>query len=270
MLLKLIDPRIVQIFNNTTLMVYGFIYLNFNRNLKLLVPTFILSILLETALSQYFVSERNRRNIYERSISVLNTLASLFVIINVDNPMFYLFAALLAVASKYFFKVKNKHVFNPANFGIVLSLVFVTETYVKIIYTQFASPQSILFWFVLINGLIISIWAKRIILALSYFIFTILFLYFLSPLFGFPDRMLIGPSLSLSGFLFTFFMITDPKTTPDRKLEQVIFGVVCAMIGALLRLNQMVHDAFVALFLTTALYSLANLLRQRKIESPSI
>lgn len=265
MLLKFIDPRFIQIINNSTLMVYGYFYLNFNRGMKYLIHTFVLAVILEIILGLIFTKDRSERKVFDRSISIINTMASLFVIINVDNPLFYLYATLLAVASKYLFKIKNRHVFNPANFGIVLSLVFITDSYVKIIYNQFSSPQTFLFWFVIFNGLVITIWAKRILLALSYLLFSILFIYLLSPYFGFTHLFLIGPSLSLSGLLFTFFMITDPKTTPNQYRDQIIFGIVCAFIGSMLRLNQMVHDSFVALFLTTACYSVYRTFKDEKM-----
>lgn len=238
------------------MMFYGYMYLNFNRSLKYLPLTLVISLALDFILSRYFNKTRDQRSLVDRATSIVNTMASVYVIVNVDNPLFYLVAITFAILSKFFFKVKNEHVFNPANCGIVLSLLLVSDTYVRIIYTQFATPNSFIFWFVVVNGMIITIWAKRLVLALTYIFATSLVLYVISPLFYYSNTFLIGPTFSTSGLLFAFFMITDPKTTPSKWQEQIIFGCVAALIGAFIRANQMVHDAFIALFLTTAMYSI--------------
>ena len=256
MKLKYIDPRHIQIFNNITMMVYGYLYLNFNRDYKYLPLTFVISLAIDFILSRYLNKERNQRSLVDRATSIVNTMASVYVMVNIDNPMFYLVAITFAILSKFLFRVKNEHVFNPANCGIVLSLLLVSDTYVRIIYTQFANPSSFIFWFVVVNGMIITIWAKRLVLAVTYMFATSLFLYIISPFFYYANTFLIGPTFSTSGLLFAFFMITDPRTTPHKWQEQVIFGCVAALIGAFIRANQMVHDAFIALFLTTALYSI--------------
>ena len=111
-----------------------------------------------------------------------------------------------------------------------------------------------LFYFLIINGLLITFLARRMTLAFSFLIGSFIFFYFLSPLWGFPSLFLIGPTFSFSGMLFTFFMITDPKTTPSGRFSQFMFGLSLALVSFLLRVNQYVHDVFVSLFLVTALY----------------
>ncbi|MCC2680093.1 MAG: hypothetical protein K0R29_2669 [Pseudobdellovibrio sp.] len=252
---KYIDPRHVQIFNNVCMMIYGAIYLNFSRKLTYAIPAFIISLAIDYYFSRYLNEDRDKRSLYDRAVSVINTMASVYIIVNVQDPRFYFLTICFGILAKFIFRVGNQHVFNPANVGIVLSLLFISDASVRIIYTQFATPKMFLFWFVLFNGILITLWAKRWIVALAYMLGSCLFLYFLAPYYGFTETMMIGPTFSTSGILFTFFMITDPKTTPGSAWGQVSFGLVCALIGAWFRLNQMVHDAFVALFLTTALYS---------------
>lgn len=256
MKLKYIDPRHIQIFNNVSLMVYSYFYLNFTRSVDYLIPTLILSLLLDYILSHYFNPERDSRSLIDRLTSIFNTTAAVYIMVNVDSPLFYLLAITFGIASKFIFRIGNQHLFNPANIGIVLSLLFINDTYIRIIYSQFALSSQYLFYFVVINGLIITIWANRLVLALSYFVSSLAVLYLFSPYFGYSRQMLMGPTLSISSAVFIFFMITDPKTTPTKWSHQIIFGFVCAIIGAVLRMNQLVHDAFIAYFLTTGLYTI--------------
>jgi Na+-transporting NADH:ubiquinone oxidoreductase subunit NqrB len=203
---------------------------------------------------------------FDRSVSIVNTMASVYVMVNIDNPVFYFLAICFGIASKYLFKVRNRHIFNPGNIGIVLSLLFISDYYVRIVYNQFAMSNPWLLVFILVNGVIITVTAKRFILAVAYTAANVGFIYALSPFYGYTRTFLIGPTLSLSGLLFIFFMITDPKTTPSKWYEQIIFAVVSAFISALLRVNEMVHDAFVALFLTTALYTI---IRYDRLKNPA-
>ena len=260
----------MQLFNNVGLMIYGYAFLNFHRDLTYLIPTFMVSFLVDYLCGRYFNPERNSRSMWDRSISIGNTMAAIFVMANVDDPWFYFLAICFGIAAKYIFQIKNQHLFNPGNIGIVLSLLFVTNTYVRIIYNQFAMSNYWVLAFVIINGLIITLTANRFVLAMAYMLGTAGFLYALSPYFNYSRTMLIGPTLSISGIVFIFFMITDPKTTPSKWSEQVIFGLVCAFIGAIMRMNEMVHDSFVALFLTTALYTIIRYDRLHKANQPAI
>ncbi len=250
-----IDPRFIQLFNNIILMFFGYLYLDFNRDLMYLFPVFAFGVLLDWLFSRIWSSQRNQRTLRDRMISVLNTIVSIVTIIKFTNNNFYIVVILVALLSKYLIVDENKnHIFNPANFGIIFALIFVNEIPIRIIYNQFAGLNMYLFYFLILNGLLITYIARRMTLAFSFLIGSFVFFYSLSSIWGFPLSFLIGPTFSFSGMLFTFFMITDPKTTPSAQFSQLIFGLFLALVSFLLRVNQYVHDVFVLLFLVTALY----------------
>jgi hypothetical protein len=47
--------------------------------------------------------------------------------------------------------------------------------------------------------------------------------------------------------LFTFYMVTDPATTPERPAAQIAFGASVALVYSLLVMNHTVFGLFVAL-----------------------
>ena len=54
--------------------------------------------------------------------------------------------------------------------------------------------------------------------------------------------------------LFTFFMITDPKTTPDRRSARMLFGTLVACLAAWLQFGQYLPQGLMyALFFTSPL-----------------
>ena len=250
-----VDPRFFQLFNNIVLMVCGYFFLNFRRDFTYLLPVFILGIFLDWSLSRFLSSQRKLRSVPDRMISILNTIVSIITIIKFDSNHFYVLVILVSILSKYLVVDENKnHIFNPANFGIIFALLFVNTIPLRIIYNQFAGLSIYLYYFLILNGFLITIFARRIILAFSFLISSIVLFAALSPFWGFPSTFLLGPTFSFSGMLFTFFMITDPKTTPDTFLGQILFGFLIGSISFVLRVNQYVHDMFFALFVTTALY----------------
>jgi Na+-translocating ferredoxin:NAD+ oxidoreductase RnfD subunit len=64
--------------------------------------------------------------------------------------------------------------------------------------------------------------------------------------------------------LFTFFMITDPKTTPDRRSARMLFAALVAAAGAWLQfVHYMPHGLMFALFFASPLVPLLDRLFPR-------
>lgn len=59
----------------------------------------------------------------------------------------------------------------------------------------------------------------------------------------------LSPMTGLAFVLFTFYMVTDPATTPSRPRNQVIFGLSVAMVYGALDVFHIVYQLFAALFL---------------------
>jgi hypothetical protein len=47
--------------------------------------------------------------------------------------------------------------------------------------------------------------------------------------------------------LFTFYMVTDPATTPDRTWAQIVFGASVALVYSLFLMSHVVFGLFMAL-----------------------
>jgi hypothetical protein len=146
------------------------------------------------------------------------------------------FAVFAGIASKYVFRVqvdgRTKHFFNPSNFGIVATLIFFP--WVNTIPYQFTEwlPGN-LDWMV-----------TAIVFALGFrlnFLFTqrlyVIFAWaggFLlqgvlrSALLDTPIMAELLPFTGPAFVLFTFYMITDPMTSPQSPRAQLVFGASIA------------------------------------------
>jgi enediyne biosynthesis protein E5 len=176
--------------------------------------------------TQYLADTIAGRNVDLRS--ALITACSLAILLRGPDPAWHFAAASLAIASKFLFRVNGKHLFNPANMAIVLFLVAFDRFWISP--GQWGATAWFLAVFVTLGALTLTK-AARWDTAL-WFICT-----FAACLIG--RALYLGDPLSIpvhqlqSGALivFTGFMITDPRSTPNHWLGRAIFAVAVAVLG---------------------------------------
>jgi hypothetical protein len=66
-------------------------------------------------------------------------------------------------------------------------------------------------------------------------------------LFDTPFGAALAPMTGVAFILYTFYMVTDPATTPERRREQIIFGLSVAAVYGLLMVAHVVFGLFFAL-----------------------
>src|SRR5262245_31895443 len=105
-------------------------------------------------------------------------------------------------------------------------------------------------------------YTKRLPLILAWLLGFVLQIVARYYLLGTPLLTGLGVMSGLAFVLFTFFMVPDPATTPDKPLWQILFGVsVAALYGVFMAVHQ-VYGLFIALTLVcfargTGLYLIA-------------
>lgn len=142
-------------------------------------------------------------------------------------------AACIGIGGKFLLRRKGRHLFNPANLAIVSMLAFGgawTST----------SEWGSTFWFALFIAAFGTIITRRA----GRFDVPILFLsVYAALLFG--RALWLGdpvgiPLLRLQNgelILFAFFMLTDPRTTPDRFATRAVFVVATAILAYILQFH---------------------------------
>ncbi len=159
----------------------------------------------------------------------------------------YAVCSMISITSKYVIRVKGRHLWNPSNFGIAV-LLFTAPYTVASLSIQWGNQL----WTMLpiwILGSIIIARLKRFHICATYVISFLLLAFWRSTITGYPWQAEIAPITSSMYQLFTFFMITDPKTTVKSKRGQCLVVFIVALVEHILRLNQVVHAPYYALFL---------------------
>lgn len=171
--------------------------------------------------------------------SPLITTLSLSLLLRADGAWPLMLAAAIAVGSKFALRLNDKHIFNPANAGIV-ALIFLTDA-------AWTTPGQwgTALWFALfiaLAGSLVAWRATRIDVPLIFLgaYATLLFaraLWLGDPL-AIPFLRLQNGAL----ILFAFFMISDPKTTPDGPLWRAAFSAGAALVAYVLTFHFYVTD----------------------------
>lgn len=164
---------------------------------------------------------------YDAWKSAAITALGLSLLLRAGDTWVYALAGFLAIASKFLIRYKGKHVFNPANFALVACVFGLKEAWVSP--GQWGS-DAILFYFIGGAGLMVLLRSARLDTA-----FTFLAVLFAAEALrsclwlGWPADFLLHRFSNGSLLLFTFFMITDPMTTPNHPLARRIWAAAIAL-----------------------------------------
>ncbi|WP_425100856.1 enediyne biosynthesis protein UnbU [Tropicibacter sp. S64] len=176
------------------------------------------------------------------------------------------FAASLAVASKWIVRVPvrmgaktvQRHVLNPSNFGITATLLLFPSVGIAPPY-MFAENVSGIFDFLLplvvigTGSLLNTKLTGRMTLIFAWLGCFALQALIRSTINGTPLGASLMPMSGFAFILFTFYMVTDPATTPGKPRNQVLFAAAVAGFYALFMQLHIVFGLFYALTLVTAL-----------------
>jgi len=136
------------------------------------------------------------------------------------------FAAVWAMASKFIFAARGRHIFNPAAIGVALPGLLLGEPA-----SWWISTVTWLLPVILIGGVLLLRKLRRFDLVLA-FAATNLLVGILSAA---PGEMLGQLRLTLMEspfFFFAFVMLTEPLTAPQQKAWRLIYGALVGLLAA--------------------------------------
>jgi Na+-transporting NADH:ubiquinone oxidoreductase subunit NqrB len=183
--------------------------------------------------------------------SPMITALGLSVLLRVDHPWAMAFAAAIAVLSKFLLQFNQKHIFNPANFGIICAILFTDEAWVSP--GQWGESMWYVGMFLICGGLVlkkVGRWDTTIAFLSFYFAMEAVRNVYLGWTWDVWSYRMMSGSL----IMFSFFMITDPRTIPNAKPARIIWTFTIALITFILRNYFFMTTAvFFALFLAAPL-----------------
>jgi Na+-transporting NADH:ubiquinone oxidoreductase subunit NqrB len=215
-----LDPRLYQIAVLASLLGYGMVWLHLEIDPRRALA--ILAAALVTQLGGTVLAGLPRFDPKSALISGL----SLCLLLRTNDAWLAALTAAVAVGSKFVLRVHGKHVFNPTNLALVVTMLVTGQIWVSP--GQWGSVAVFAFLLASAGGLVVNRAGRADVtwtfLACWVTLLVARSLWLDDPL-AIPLHRLQNGAL----VLFAFFMISDPRTTPDSRAGRILFAVMVAM-----------------------------------------
>ncbi|MDD5455252.1 MAG: RnfABCDGE type electron transport complex subunit D [Candidatus Ratteibacteria bacterium] len=150
--------------------------------------------------------------------SVISGLIVAYVISSYGDLWKIVFAAALAILSKHLIRFRQKHIFNPAAFGIFFAIILLGAS------TQWKGTYL---WYILAPlGIYFTYKINKLEVITGYAVISLI-------LFGTQAFMQKVPLWNIWGYFsyfYVFVMVIEPKTTPVKPIGKYIFGAGIAVL----------------------------------------
>ncbi len=239
------DARYFQIIFQTVFLSYGLLYLHWTAEWWLYATYFITSIATQFICEYKLVPGRTKAIPFKERFakgfpSILISSFGLTLLLKTNSFYVAAFAAVVSILSKYIIRIKGKHIFNPSALGIAAAIATGNAWFSP---GQWGSSAVILFG-VCCLGFIVVTHVQKLDVSLAFlgtfagllFFRQIIFLQW--PLDFFVQSLSTGSLL-----LFSFFMITDPKTTPNHSAARIIWAILVAAVSFYLATFRFINGA---------------------------
>jgi Na+-translocating ferredoxin:NAD+ oxidoreductase RnfD subunit len=186
----------------------------------------------------------------------ITALACSMLIYPGDRLLPLVFAVAVAICSKTIFRApvgsRRRHFLNPSNAGITATLLLFpsvgmmqpymfTESFVG--WQNWALPAVII-----VSGSFLNLrLTRKMPLILAWVGGFVAQALLRSLLTGAPVAACLLPVTGVAFLLFTFYMVSDPATTPFDRRRQVVFGLAVATVYGLLMAGHVVFTLFFSL-----------------------
>ena len=236
------DPRYGQIAAQTIFLVLELTWLDFGPPLAQVAVLIGGALLLDAVRARLSRTASNWR-------SALATALSASLLLRTHEPLLWVTACLLALGSKIVFRVNGKHLFNPSAFAIVVLLLSTDQVWVS------PGQWGTALWLAamaLAMGCLILSRVARLDLALAFLTCHAGLLMFRAWNLGDPLSIPLHQLQSGSELIFSMFMLTDPRSTPDSRTGRLVFGAIVALVAHMLLFRWQVREGiFYALIMVS-------------------
>ncbi|HSE01155.1 MAG TPA: FG-GAP-like repeat-containing protein [Burkholderiales bacterium] len=261
------DPRFAIAAILAAYVTLGIAVLGFNRSPLQVAIAVAAAVLLDMTLHRVF---RGGPPLFP--LSAVITGLSLGILVNYAHGWWFaLVPIFLAIGSKYLFTFGGRHLYNPALFGVVASLLLADGMISESPAYQWGGTYAAVAFVVTLGLLLFVLPVRRGTLIVSFLAFYFIALAARAWLtrWHMPvETWFMGALTSPAFFLFTFFMITDPQTSPHSKRGQVLMAFGIVAVDFLLHLKFTLSTNFFAAFACASL-RLAWLHGYALLEGPS-
>ena len=216
------DARLYQITVLSGLLIYGMAFLDFE-----IAPTRAVVILAAVLLAQFACTKLWKLERFDARSPLISGL-SLCLMMRANGTAVVLLTAAVTIFSKFAIRVGGKHVFNPTNLGLTSMMLLTGQVWVSP--GQWGNAALFALLMACLGGLVVTR-ATRADISLAFLAVYAGLVIGRSLWLGDPLAIPLHRLESGALLLFAFFMISDPKTTPDSRAGRLIFAALVAWVA---------------------------------------
>ncbi len=225
-----VDPRAFQVIFQAIFLSYGILALSWTADWSHYLTTIGGCLVFQYSADSIKAKKWLSLADFDRwGFSVLISAMSLCLLLKTNHWYTSLFAAFVTVGSKYLFKWNRKHIFNPSAAGIISALVFTHDAWLSP--GQWGS-NAVIFFGAVTLGVIVVTRVQKLDVSLAFLITYVGLLYWRQIyVLGWPMDYFVHSVNTGSLLLFTFFMISDPRTSPNHPVARILWAVLIAAVA---------------------------------------
>ena len=216
------DPRFYQIAVLGLLLCYGIVILDFGVRWQNAV-----AILAAAQLTQLLGTRTAGLGRFD-PMSALITSMSLTLLLRTDVIALAVLAAVIAIGSKFLIRIRGKHVFNPANAALVSLMLISDKAWVSSGQWGSAAIGALA---LACLGFLVLTRAKRSETTIAFMTAYAALLVGRALWLGDPLTIPMHQMQNGALLIFAFFMISDPKTSPDARGGRLLYGALVASVA---------------------------------------
>lgn len=181
-------------------------------------------------------------------LSAVITCFGLSLLLRADSLWVHPLAACLALSAKFVVRINGKHLFNPANLGVIIGIGLLPGAWVSP--GQWGNDLAYAVWFVAL-GAIVTQRARRWDISWTFLACWLGLVALRVAWLGQSWNIWLHQLGSGALLLFAFFMISDPMTIPNRNTGRAIYALAIALVAffwqfVLFKPNALMWALFVA------------------------
>ena len=250
------DPRLYQIAVLGLLVSYGVFVLDFG------IHWYSALAIAATALSVQFVGSRLATLPSFDPRSPMISALSLILLLRTDDVLLAMAAAAIAISSKFLVRFNGKHMFNPANVAIVSLMLLSDRVWIS---TGQWGNAAIGAFALACLGFIVLTRAKRAETTITFLLAYAALLVGRALWLGDPLQIPLHHLQNGALLIFAFFMISDPKTTPNTAAGRIIYAMIVASIAFVIQfVFYQPNGPILALIMSAPLVPLIDFLKRRR------
>ena len=220
------DPRWYQVFVLSLLLGFGILALDFGIHWQNAVAIFVMA-----QVTQFIASRFIARIPYD-PLSALITSYSLTLLLRTDIIALAMLAAIVAIGSKFLVRVRGKHIFNPANVALVALMLLSDRAWISSGQWGSATIGALA---LACLGMLVLTRARRAETTLAFITAWAALLFGRALWLGDPLAIPLHQVQNGALLIFAFFMISDPKTSPDAAPGRILYGALVAAVAYAIR-----------------------------------